>query len=108
MLFQSEISGLVNILLRLLVIILILALTTFLLRKQKFMQRLLSGPLLIGLGIVFAVFHNLVSALLGFEEAIFFFLCFFSLGLGLILLVWTAVSKIIPWLKGRIPHSRGG
>lgn len=107
MLFQSEISGLINILLRLLMIILVLALMTFLLRKQKFMQRPLSGPLLIGLGVVFAVFHNLVSAVLDFEEPVFFFLCFLSLGIGAIWLIWAGGTKVVSWLKTGLSHLGG-
>lgn len=107
MLFQSEISGLINILLRLSIIILVLALITFLLRKRKFIQRTLSGPLLMGLGIVFALLHNLVSAILGFEEPVFFFLCFLSLGVGAILLVLAGGAKVVSWFKTSLSNSRG-
>jgi len=75
--------------------------------KKLGKQKLFCGLVLLGAGIVFAFLHNLFFAFFSFEEPVLFLLCFLSLGIGVILLVWTVVAKVISWLKAGLPNTRG-
>lgn len=73
----------------------------FLKRKYGFFRKFLGVLVLLVSAILFSLIHNFGSALLGFEEAVSFFLALLAFGAGVFLFILLIAERITKLLMGK-------